>query len=119
MGDGEFEFQGLHRMFRPKVLRYLRRLVGDYEAEDLTQEVFLKVSQALGKFQGRCQLSTWIYRIATHAAFDRLRRPSFKRMAPSGSVGMADDDEGQCAWSKQKPPSIETALVHREMNDCA
>ena len=52
--------------------------MGRSEAEDLTQEVFVKVHQALPKFRGDCKVSTWVYRIATHAAFDRLRSPSFR-----------------------------------------
>ncbi|MBI3786920.1 MAG: sigma-70 family RNA polymerase sigma factor [Ignavibacteriales bacterium] len=73
-------FQDLHHTFRPRILRYMRRLVGEEEAEDLTQEVFLKVSQSLSDFKGKSRLSTWIYRIAANAAVDRLRMPSYKRV---------------------------------------
>ena len=55
------------------VNRYLKRIVGESDAEDLTQEVFVKIGQALEKFRGESQLSTWIYQIATNAAFDRFR----------------------------------------------
>ena len=67
MSNDEIEFQKVHDTFRLKIYRYLSRLVGEHEAEDLTQEVFLKVSQALGNFRGESKLSTWIYRIATNA----------------------------------------------------
>lgn len=69
------DFEQIHAAFRPKVQRYLARLVGEGEAEDLTQEVFLRISRALPTFRGECQLSTWIYRIARNAALDRLRAP--------------------------------------------
>jgi RNA polymerase sigma-70 factor (ECF subfamily) len=46
------EFQRIHDTFRPKIHRYLTRLVGAGEAEDLTQEVFFKVSQAMNTFRG-------------------------------------------------------------------
>ena len=40
MDDRELEFQQIHDTFRPKVQRYLTRMVGAGEAEDLTQDVF-------------------------------------------------------------------------------
>lgn len=45
MRNGELEFEKIHEAFRPKILRYLTRLVGPYEAEDLTQEVFVRVNR--------------------------------------------------------------------------
>jgi RNA polymerase sigma-70 factor (ECF subfamily) len=80
MDDSELEFQKIYDAFQPKILRYLIRLVGENEAEDVTQEIFVKVSQALENFRGESKLSTWLYRIATHAALDRLRSPSFQRI---------------------------------------
>ena len=77
MNDNQLEFQKVYDTFQPKIHRYLVRFVGDYEAEDLTQEVFVKVGQGLKEFRGESQLSTWIYKIATNSALDRLRSPSF------------------------------------------
>ena len=48
----DLEFEQIHADFRPKIQRYLIRLVGEPEAEDLTQEVFVKVSRALNNFRG-------------------------------------------------------------------
>ena len=47
MNEAETEFEEIHDAFRPRILRYLGRLVGKSEAEDLTQEVFAKVHKAL------------------------------------------------------------------------
>lgn len=60
MSHAELESHEIHDAFRPRIHRYLTRLVGEHEAEDLTQEVFLKVSQALKTFRGESQVSTWI-----------------------------------------------------------
>jgi RNA polymerase sigma-70 factor (ECF subfamily) len=76
MTDSELEFQHIYSAFRPKIHRYLARLTGADEADDLTQEVFIKVSRGLKGFRGESKLSSWIYRIATNAALDHLRRPS-------------------------------------------
>ncbi len=73
--------QTLYDEFQPKIRRYLSRLVGTTKADDLTQEVFVKVTQALTAFRGESTLSTWIYRIATNTALDRLRSPAFQRAA--------------------------------------
>lgn len=120
MSDGELEFQKIHDMFRPKILRYLTRLVGRHEAEDLTQEVFVKVAQALKTFRGESQLSTWIYRIATNAAVDRLRSPSFQLTTPKSflSDSTGEDEEHKDILTGEKPPSVEQQQIRKEMNEC-
>jgi RNA polymerase sigma-70 factor (ECF subfamily) len=112
-------FQTIHDTYRPKLLRYLRRLVGESEAEDLVQEIFVRIDKALVNFRGESSLSTWIYRIATNAALDRLKSRSARMDAAGNSV-----DDGECgtedrdAWTGEKKPSPETALIRKEMNDC-
>jgi DNA-directed RNA polymerase specialized sigma24 family protein len=81
MSGTVLEFQSIYDTFRPKILRYLTQLVGEDEAEDLTQTVMVKVSQGLLNFRGDCSLSTWIYRIATNTALDKLRSPAMKLTA--------------------------------------
>jgi RNA polymerase sigma factor (sigma-70 family) len=44
------------------------------EAEDLSQEVFLKAYQSLKEFEGKARFSTWLYRIAYNAAISRIRK---------------------------------------------
>ena len=73
------DFPQVYGEFHPRIQRYLTRLLGTNEADDATQEVFAKISQALPQFRGESSLSTWIYRIATNTAYDRLRSPSFQR----------------------------------------
>jgi RNA polymerase sigma-70 factor (ECF subfamily) len=120
MSDGELEFQKIHDMFRPKILRYLTRLVGSHEAEDLTQEVFVKIAQALKTFRGESQLSTWIYRIATNAAVDKLRSPSFQLATPKSffSDSTEEVEEHKYVFTGEKTPSVEQQLIRKEMNEC-
>ncbi len=107
---GPLDFQDVYERFHNKIRRYLDRLVGAGEADDMTQEVFAKVSRALPRFRGDSSVSTWIYRIATNIAYDRLRSSSSQR---ASEVPLD-------AQTPVKDPSfgIEQQLFRREMNDC-
>jgi RNA polymerase sigma-70 factor (ECF subfamily) len=103
-------FVDVYAEFQPKIRRYLVRLVGTAEAEDLTQEVFARVSEALPRFRGDAKLSTWVYRIATNAALDRLRNPAFRRAERMLlQIGKPDPE---------RTPGIERELERKEMNEC-
>ena len=67
------DFDDIHDEFRPKIHRYLGNICSSEEADDLTQAVFLKVSDALPGFRGDASYATWIYRIATNIAIDHAR----------------------------------------------
>ena len=61
-------------IYYPDVYAYLRRLSGsNQDAEDLTQQTFLKVWSSLGGFVGRSKFSTWLYRIAYNTYIDWRR----------------------------------------------
>lgn len=110
---GPLAFQTVHDRFRSRVLRYLSRLVGEAEAEDLTQSVMLKISEALPGFRGDSSLSTWIYRIATNAALDRLRRKTGQTLSET-ELESGDDDVPAAGQAR----SAETTAIRGEMNDC-
>ncbi len=122
MAEVEYDFSKIYADYSPRIKRYLSRLVGEFEAEDLTQEVFVRVSQALPAFRGESQLPTWIYRIATNAAVDRMRQPSFYRAAPESLV--ADLETGEIEiedrdiWSGKPAPSLEEQVFYKEGLDC-
>jgi RNA polymerase sigma-70 factor, ECF subfamily len=107
------EFQLIHDNFRPKVLRYLTRLVGQRDAEDLTQAVMLKVCNGLPAFRQESSLSTWVYRIATNAALDKLRGPANE----CAQEDEGDAEEGIVALDAQSP-STEATAIREEMNSC-
>ena len=119
----DLDFEQIHEAFRPKIQRYLIRLVGEPEAEDLTQEVFVKVSRALNNFRGESQLSTWLYRIATNTALDRIDSPSYQRaiQAQLAQDAIGDDEveiEDQDVWTGEKAPRLETEVMRQEMYEC-
>ena len=107
----EHGFQSIHDAYRPKVLRYLTRLAGVREAEDLTQIVMLKISAGLPDFRGESSLATWIYRIATHAAIDRLRSPQGGAQEPQGEAQ-------EQLLADSTAPSAESTAIRGEMNAC-
>jgi len=115
------DFQKIYADFRPLIQRYLARLVGEFEAEDLTQEVFVRVNQALPTFRGEAQVKTWIYRIATNLAVDRMRSPSFKAPAsldvPAEVAGDIEAIE-QDLWSGEKSPSPEQQVFQQQRFAC-
>lgn len=123
MNERELDFQNIYDTFQPKIHRYLIRLVGEYEAEDLTQEVFVKISQRLKSFRGESQLSTWVYRIATNAALDKVRSPSFQQMVQKRSLSnsIAEGEieiEDKVVWTGEKITPVDQQLIRKEMNDC-
>ena len=69
----EVAFGLLVQRYQGQVFRLVFRLLGDYaEAEDVAQEVFVAVFKAVERFRGDSRLSTWLYRIATNHAKNRL-----------------------------------------------
>jgi RNA polymerase sigma-70 factor, ECF subfamily len=72
-GD-ERAFDLIVRAYETPVYNYVLRLVGDRSlAEDLTQEVFLRVYQGLPKFSLRCRFTTWLFQVTKNRVLDELR----------------------------------------------
>jgi RNA polymerase sigma-70 factor (ECF subfamily) len=115
MTGGDLEFQHIYDAFRPKIHRYLARLTGADEADDLTQEVFIKVNRGLKGFRGESKLSSWIYRIATNAALDLLRRPP--QMTTEMSAVDTESEE-ESVRLRGKVSFDDQQLIRKEMNAC-
>ena len=72
-GD-ERAFSLIVRAYELPVYNYVLRLVGDRSlAEDLTQEVFLRVYQGLPSFSLRCRFTTWLFQVTKNRVLDELR----------------------------------------------
>lgn len=120
MADDSFNFQDIYNAFRPRILRYLSRMVGEDEAEDLTQEVFIKIDRALKTFRGESLMSTWIYQIATNAALDKLRSPYFREEhGKSFSVEAVErNEEDKDPLTEEEMASADQRVILLEMNGC-
>jgi RNA polymerase sigma-70 factor (ECF subfamily) len=118
-------FAQLVQAFRPQVLRVAYGVVGSpSEAEDVAQDVFVKVWQRLGSYEIEGAFSSWLYRITVNTAIDTLRRR--REEAPLGEDHLADDPLPEQAMLRQSerevvrqavaalPVNARAALVLRE-----
>lgn len=72
-GD-ERAFQTILETYEGPVFNYVLRMVGDRAlAEDLTQEIFLRIYQGLAGFSLRCRFTTWLFQVAKNRVLDELR----------------------------------------------
>lgn len=93
-----------------RVYTFIFRLIRNREdAEELTQDVFMKVFRSLDGFRGESSFSTWIYQIAYHTAISEIRKQKHEFLAidealianvseekPSGASGTNDESEQIC-----------------------
>ncbi len=114
----ELKFEKVYDDYHARIHRYLARMVGERDAEDLTQEVFTKVSHGLKTFRGESQISTWIYQIATNAALDRIRSKSSKPRDHEPIESIDNIDQSNVVWIGEKKDSVDQQLVRKEMNAC-
>jgi RNA polymerase sigma-70 factor, ECF subfamily len=71
-------YNEIHDGYYQKIQRYLTRIVGQDEAEDISQEVFIKINKSLDTLHDEDKLTYWIYRVALNAARDHLRMKKSK-----------------------------------------
>jgi RNA polymerase sigma-70 factor (ECF subfamily) len=114
----EINFKVIYEEFHPKILYYISKVRGTHEAEDITQEVFEKVNRGLDGFKGESKLSTWIYRIATNTALDKLRSSSYKHSSKHTSLQENARTDDRNTWTGQKDPSLDQQVIRKEMSDC-
>lgn len=88
-GD-EQSFNELVRKYQKPIYHTVRRLLGSHEeAEDISQEVFIKAYQKLKDFRGDSAFFTWIYRIAVNVSLNALRKKKIKQMFSLENAGMS------------------------------
>lgn len=101
----------LFEQYRGRIQRYVRGMVRDQaEAEDLTQETFLRAYRQLGSLREPAAVSTWLYRIATHVCYDRFRQVS---KHPPG-----DPPSEEPRFDEPVAPRLDKLLEQAEMSTC-
>jgi RNA polymerase sigma-70 factor (ECF subfamily) len=100
-------FRNLVEKYQGPLTNFLYRAVLDQaEAEDLAQDVFVKIHQASGRYRPEARFSTWLYRIATNVALNALKS---KRRRPTDSLDALEEQGGahQVAAAAEHRPDRE------------
>ena len=110
----------LHR-YRTPLVNFLYRMVRNREqAEDLAQEVFIRVYRARADYVPSAKFTTWLFRIATNLALNSIRDTRHQRMEVSLDAPVtADSEEGdeRPLDVAEKNPNIEQHLVQEAQRD--
>ncbi len=105
-GDDE-AFPPLFRRLAPRVLQYVRRLVGsDARAEELTQDVFVQVFRFRHRYRPESRLSTWVFAIATNLSLNELRRPE-RRLRVDLHAAPGGEGEGPAEPQLADPAAVD------------
>lgn len=107
--------------YKTRVHSYVSRMLGGSEdAEDLTQEVFVRMYQSMDSFRGEAGLSTWLLRIANNLCIDHFRRAKKHRAiaysldAPLGAAGNDGGAGREIADAGNEPYQ---AAANRELSE--
>jgi RNA polymerase sigma-70 factor (ECF subfamily) len=99
-GDRHAVLEGLMDRYRQKVMHLAMSILRDQAlAEDMSQTVFVKVWQALPRFDGRAALSTWLYTIARNTCLTAVVRER-RMVALEDLPEVADDDDDPVAFGR-------------------
>lgn len=110
------ELGALYGAYADRIRRYVARIVGEAEAEDVTQEAFARAHRALSTHRGDSRVSTWLFRIATNAAVDRLRSASMREV-PGAAREEVEHGEALLAAGACEAES-EGRVIRQEMSHC-
>jgi len=97
-------FRWLVEQYRNRVYHTALNILQDEkEAEDATQETFIRVFESIGTFKEASSLSTWIYRIVTRKALDKIRRRKTRERLKRFLPGWMPDEKRSAAESFHHP----------------
>jgi RNA polymerase sigma-70 factor (ECF subfamily) len=113
-GDQQ-SFELLLQRYRTPLVNFLYRMVRNLEqAEDLAQEVFLRVYRAREDYEPSAKFTTWLFRIATNLALNSVRDHRYEKLEVSMDapiVADAEDGEERMMELADEHPDIEQHLV--------
>lgn len=110
-GGDPAAFHALVERHRSLVYRVAFQFAGNHhDAEDITQEVFIKVYRSLDRFRQDAQLSSWLYRIAMNACIDHRRRH-----APAALAAFGDEAEYRMLNTPEETPGPEDRAYAGEL----
>lgn len=88
-------FNELVKRYQQRIYRVVRRTVSNHEdADDITQEVFVRVYRSLKRFRGEANFYTWVYRIAMNLSLNAIRKKRMKVFIGLEHLSMVDTHPG-------------------------
>jgi RNA polymerase sigma-70 factor (ECF subfamily) len=113
-GD-EAGFNYLAQKYHRPMIHFLYRMVGNHAvAEELAQEVFLRVYRARSSYRAEARFTTWLYRIATNLAVNHARDTRHERAAQTVFLDQPDEETGTTPDVADDEPTVEQRLVRDE-----
>jgi RNA polymerase sigma-70 factor (ECF subfamily) len=111
--DSAFEY--LVQKYRRPMVNFMYRMARNpAAAEDLAQEVFLRVYRSRSTYEASAKFTTWLYRIATNLAVNYVRDMRHERPESTLSLDEPDGNTGQTVDVPDGTPTVEEAIVRRE-----
>ncbi|HET7209570.1 MAG TPA: sigma-70 family RNA polymerase sigma factor, partial [Terriglobales bacterium] len=105
----------LIQKYRRPIIGFMYRMVHNAgAAEDLAQEVFLRVYRSRASYEPSAKFTTWLYRIATNLAVNYLRDSRHERPENVVSLDEPDEETGTTMDVADKSATVEQAMVARE-----
>ena len=112
-GGDPAAFQPLVEQHRSMVYRVAYQFAGNHhDAEDIAQEVFIKVYRSLDRFRRDAQLSSWMYRIVMNACIDHRRRQQ-----PAGTAPFGEEAEHKMLNTAEDAPGPEARAYAEELGE--
>jgi RNA polymerase sigma-70 factor (ECF subfamily) len=113
-GDME-AFDYLIGKYRRPIIHFMYRMVhNEAVAEELAQEVFLRVYRSRETYRAEARFSTWLYRIATNLGVNHARDTRHERSASTIYLDEPDSETGSTPDVADTTPSAESAILRRE-----
>jgi RNA polymerase sigma-70 factor, ECF subfamily len=108
-------FDFLIQKYRKPIINFMYRMVHNQAiAEELAQEVFLRVYRSRETYRAEARFSTWLYRIATNLGVNYARDTRHERTASTIYLDEADSETGTTPDVADSTPGAEAALLRRE-----
>jgi RNA polymerase sigma-70 factor (ECF subfamily) len=108
-------FNQLVEKFRRPLIGFMYRMAGNQSvAEELAQEVFLRVYRSRATYAAEAKFSTWLYRIAKNLALNHIRDTRNERAQVAASLDEPDEESGRAMDAPDPHRSAEEEMVRRE-----
>jgi RNA polymerase sigma-70 factor (ECF subfamily) len=114
--DASFDY--LLRKYRTPLVNFLFRMVRDTAtAEDLAQEVFLRVYRARKQYSPTAKFTTWLFRIATNLALNSVRDDRYRKMETSIDAPQSNEDDATPRELPAREMRIDEHLLERDRTE--